>query len=134
MSEENVELLVKGYAAFAAGDVQSTLALLHPDIEVEVHTERPDMRSSVYHGHEGFLANFSELTEVFDDFKIEPQEIADRDERIMVIVRAAGRGRTSGVSIEARLFHLWTIVDGLATRLEVHSDRKEALAALERVS
>ena len=134
MSRENVELLERGYAAFAAGDVQGTLALMRPDVEVEVYTERPDMSNRLYRGHEGFLANFSEMTEVFEDFRLDPEEIEDRGERIMVTVRATGRGRTSGAGIEGRLFHVWTVIDGQATRLEVHNDREQALATLHRDS
>ena len=131
MSQENVERLMKGYEAFAGGDIEPALALLDPDIEVEVHTERPDMERSLYRGYEGFLANIGELTDVFDDFTIEPEAVDDRGDRIMVAVRASGRGKLSGAAIEVRLFHVWTVVNDLATRLEVYSEREQALAALE---
>ena len=131
MSQENLERLKRGYEAFAGGDVESALALLHPDIEVEVHTGRPDMERSLYRGYEGFLANIGELTDVFDDFTLEPTAFDDRGDRIMAAVRATGRGKLSGAGIEVRLFHVWTIENELATRLEVYSEREQALAALE---
>jgi len=131
MSEAS-EMLSRGYEAFASGDTGAALALLHDDVTVEVHTERPDIGGEVYHGHDGFLANFAELTDVFDDLEIEAQEVEERGDRIMVTCRVTGRGKASGVDIEARIFHIWTLRDGLAARLEIFSDETQARAALGR--
>ena len=125
-------MLSRGYEAFGSGDTKTVLALLHPDVTVEVHTDRPDIGSDVYHGHEGFLANFAELTDVFDDLVVEPEEIEPRGERIMVRTRITGRGKGSGVEIVAKIFHVWTLRDGMASRLEIFSDSERARQALTR--
>ena len=130
MSQQDVEMLTRGYEAFGSGDTQAVLALLHPDVAVEVHTGRPDRGSDVYHGHEGFLANFAELTDVFDDMQVEPEQIDQRGERILVTCRVTGRGKGSGVEIMAKIFHVWTLRDGMAARLEIHSDAERAGKAL----
>ena len=130
MSQQDVEMLSRGYEAFGSGDTQAVLALLAPDVIVEVHTERPDIGSEVYHGHEGFFANFAELTDVFDDLKVEAGEIEQRGERILVACRVTGRGKGSGVEIVAKIFHVWTLRDGIATRLEIYSDAERAGKAL----
>ena len=130
MSQQDLDLLHAGYEAFAAGDVESALALMSADLELHVHTERPDIQSRKYHGHDGFRANFGELTDVFDDLHVEPTEFDDRDGRVLAVVRVTGRGKASGVAIEAKIFHVWTIRDGKATRLEIFSDRKQAERAL----
>jgi ketosteroid isomerase-like protein len=132
MTQQNVELLSRGYEAFGSGDREAVLALLHPDVTVEVHTDRPDIGSEVYHGHEGFLDNFAELQDVFDDLVVDPQEIAERGDRIMVTTRMTGRGKGSGVAIEAKIFHVWTLRDGMASRLEIFSDEEQAREALAR--
>jgi SnoaL-like domain len=98
---------------------------------VEVHTERPDIGSEIYHGHEGFLANFAELTDVFDGLKVEPEETEQRGERILVTCRVSGRGKGSGVEIMAKIFHVWTLDGGIAKKLEIFSDAGQARAALE---
>src|SRR5687767_11859402 len=100
MSQQDVEMLSQGYEAFGSGDTETVLTLLHPDVTVEVHTDRPDIGSDVYHGHEGFLANFAELEDVFEDLVVEPGAIEERGERIMVTCRITGRGKGSGVAIE----------------------------------
>jgi len=133
VTQQNIERLANGYVAFAAGDVESALALVHPDIEVDVHTGPPDMGRTTYQGHEGFLANIAEMTDVFDDFKLDPESFDDRGDRIMAVVRVSGRGKMSGAGIDVRLFHVWTLVDEMATRLEVYRAREHALAALQTV-
>jgi uncharacterized protein len=129
MSSRDIELLRRGYAALSARDMDFVLSLVDPEVELEVYTERPDMTDIVYRGHEGFLENLAELTEVFDDFRIEPEELTEGGDAIFAVVRAMGRGRSSGVDIDQRLFHVWTIRDGKALRLEIHSDRERALQA-----
>jgi len=47
------------------------------------------------------------------------------------LVRWNGRGKGSGLEIEATGAHLWTFRDGLAVRFDVYRDREEAGAALE---
>jgi ketosteroid isomerase-like protein len=132
MSQQDVETLSRGYEAFASGDTDTVLALLYPDVTVEVHTDRPDIGSEIYHGHEGFLANFAELTDVFEDLKIDAEEIEESGGRVMVSCRITGRGKGSGVAIEAKIFHVWTLRDGMASRLEIFSDSQQARSALSR--
>jgi ketosteroid isomerase-like protein len=130
MPQQDVETLSRGYEAFGSGDTEAVLALLHTDVTVEVHTDRPDIGAEVYHGHEGFLDNFAEIQDVFDDLVIDPQEIEERDNRIMVTTRITGKGKGSGVAIEAKIFHVWTLRDGMASRLEIFSNEEQARAAL----
>jgi uncharacterized protein len=131
VSQQDVETLTRGYEAFGAGDTEAVLELLQDDFLLEVYTERPDMGSAVYHGSEGFLANFAELTDVFDDLKVDPTEIVERDENYLVVTQITGRGKGSGVSIDARIFHVWTLRDGRAKKLRIYNDREQAEAALE---
>lgn len=127
---DTAELLRRGYEAFAAGDVQSALELIDTDVEVAVFTDRPDMGRQTYHGHAGFFENLGEMTDVFDDFGFKVQEIDENGDRILVTVRVTGRGKGSGVEINARLFHLWILRDGRAIRFEIYNDRDQAEAAL----
>jgi uncharacterized protein len=122
----------RGYHAFASGDTTAALELLDPNVEVAVFTNRPDMNRQTYHGHAGFFENLGEMTDVFDDFRFEVREIAEQGDRLLATVRVTGRGRSSGVEIDSRLFHLWTLREGKATRLEIHNERELAEAALGR--
>ncbi len=129
MSEQNVDLARHGYEALAAGEIERVLELLDPDVLVEVHTGRPDLPETL-HGHAGFLENLMGLTEVFEDIEIEPEEFIDLEDNLVVPISTIGRGRASGIKVENRVVHIWTIRDGKAIRFRVYGTRREALAAL----
>ena len=58
-----------------------------------------------------------------------PEEYIGVGDRVVVVVRFVGRGRESGFPIDERLCHVWTLREGKAVRMEVHSGREEGLRA-----
>ena len=43
------------------------------------------------------------------------------------------RGRESGITVEERIAHLWTVHNGRATRLQVYTDPDDAIAEALRM-
>ena len=127
MSQANVELVRTIYDRFRAGDTEGALAFHAPDVEIHDRPEIPDPR--VYRGHEGVLSALSASRATFERLDMVPEEFVDAGDRVIVVFRFVGKGRESGVPIDERLAHVWTIRDGKAVRLDVHSGRDEALRA-----
>jgi ketosteroid isomerase-like protein len=127
MSAANVELVRTIYDRFRAGDDKGALALHHPEIEVHDRPEAPDPQ--VHRGHEGVLAALNESRSAFEGLDLVPEEFLDPSDHVVVVFRFQGTGRASGIPIDERLCHLWTIRDGKAVRMEVHSRREQALRA-----
>jgi ketosteroid isomerase-like protein len=126
--EPNAEIVRRGYEAFNRGDLESVLELLDPQVRVDVLPESP--MSETYHGHAGFLKMAGENAEMFERYSANPEDVIELDgEHIVVLIRSAARGRMSGVEIEGRLAHLWTIRDGKAVRFESFRTEAEARAA-----
>jgi len=67
--------------------------------------------------------------EVFDEFMIEPEEFHEHGDHVAVPVRQRARGGASGVEVEIRIGHLWTVTGGEVTRLEVFAAREDAREA-----
>jgi hypothetical protein len=124
-----VSLARRGYEALARGDLESVLQIIDRDISVEIHTGRPDL-PELLHGHAGFLENLSGLTEVFEDIEVTPEEFIDLGERLIVTIFTASHGRASGIRVENRVVHIWTIREGKATRFQVFATKREAFDAL----
>jgi len=127
MSQENIELMRTGYEAAARGDIASVLELMDPEVEVHDRPEAPD--AATYRGHEGVMAAFSINFETFDDFSFVPERFFDAGEKIVVVLEIIGRGKSSGVPVEERIAHLWTLRDGRAVELRVFSDPGDAFDA-----
>jgi ketosteroid isomerase-like protein len=124
---DNVELVRAIYDRFRAGDTDSALALLDPGIEVHDRPEAPDPQ--VYRGHEGVLTSLRVSQAAFQGLEMVPEEVLDAGERVIVVFRFRGTGRESGFPVDEQLAHVWTIRDGKAVRMDVHSGRDEALRA-----
>jgi ketosteroid isomerase-like protein len=67
--------------------------------------------------------------EVFDEFTIDPEELDEYGDQVAVAVRQRARGAASGVEVEIRIGHLWTVKEGKAIRLEVFPAREDARKA-----
>jgi ketosteroid isomerase-like protein len=127
VSQENVELVQAIYTRFRAGDTDSALELVHPEMELHDRPEIPDPQ--VYHGHQGVLDSLRVSQVTFEGLELTPEEFVDAGDQVVVVFRFTGTGRESRIPVDERLAHRWTIRDGKATRMDVHSNREDALRA-----
>ena len=124
MSRENVELVREGYEVWNSGDLDAWLELLDPEVET-VFYAGPD--ASTYRGHEGVRQWYREGLEAWDGWgRIEPDEIVDLGDRVLVTARWRVRGKGSGLEVESRQALLITLRDGLVTRIEFYEDEASA--------
>jgi ketosteroid isomerase-like protein len=130
MSLENVELVRSIYAGWERGDYSSA-EWAHPEIEY-VLADGP--APGTWTGLSGMAKAFGDFLSAWDEPRAEAQDYRELDgERILVLFRRSGRGRTSGVDLGqiqsqgATLFHAR---GGKVTRLVVYHDSERALADL----
>ena len=128
MSEDSPGEQVRAlYKAMAERDYHAAFALLSEDFE----WLEPD-QSLIGGHHQGFaevLQAIEAQLDVFDQFEIEPEAFFERGEHVAVSVRQRARGEASGVEVEVRIGHLWTVRDGKIVRLEVFAARDDARKA-----
>ena len=130
MSQDNVEVVRSVYAAWDSGDFSSH-EWAHPEIEYVV-ADGP-MRGSwtgLVEMAKGGRANLS----AWEGFRFEAPEYRELDdERVLVLHRYGGRGKSSGLEVGhvhtkgASLFHLH---GGKVTRLVQYWDGDRALTDL----
>ena len=116
VSEANVEALRQGYEALNRRDLSVVLELLHPDMEW--HEPAPGPDAGTHAGRESFEQFLRGWLDSFDVFQIEPERIIVQGDKLIAVIRQTGRGRSSGLVINARLAHVWTVRDGQAIRWE----------------
>ena len=130
MSRENVELVRSIYADWERGDFSSA-EWAHPEIEYG-STDGP--APGVLSGKAEMAEDFRRWLNAWEGFRLGAEEYRDLDgERVLVLDRASGRGKTSGLDLEqiqsagAWLFH---VSDGRVTRMVRYMDRKDAFEAV----
>jgi ketosteroid isomerase-like protein len=129
MSQENVEIVRRGYAAWERTG-SPDYEFLHARIEWHGPREFPDLAEPHY-GHEGVARYLDKVNEVFDDYRMVPEEFIDAGEdQVLVFSREGGRGKGSGAKVQTNpTAHLWTLQDGKAIRMKSYWQRSEALEA-----
>ena len=114
---ERADRVRRGYDAWNRRDWDLMFELLHPDIEWV--PMQGGLLGDAYRGTEQVRELFALLFDAWDEFRIDVEEVAEKDDKLLVIVRVRTRGRASGVEVDERWAHVWTAgADGLATRLE----------------
>lgn len=58
----------------------------------------------------------------------QPTPVVETEGRLIAVVRQTGKGRASGLEVEARLAHVRTVEEGKAVRWEAVGQPEEALA------
>lgn len=127
MSEENVNVIRKGYDAFKRGDVLAVLGLLHPDLEICQSKELP--WGGEYHGQHGAAAFFGKLKEKIDS-QMEPDFFVDAGGHVVAVGHSRGRVKATGQEFEVSAVHVWTVLDGKIKRLEAYIDTPKMLGFL----
>jgi hypothetical protein len=131
MSEENVEVVRRLYAAVARRDSETVLSIYHPEVEWD-HTHNPGlMGTSVWHGHEGIRQWSRDWYEAWEQVDASLEEVIDAgEEDVVAVLSYSGRGRTSGIEVSVvRMGGVLTIKEGKVVRAAWFPTRREALEA-----
>jgi ketosteroid isomerase-like protein len=129
MSEENVETMRKGYealnSALASGeDLVPLMESIDPDIVVEM-----GVLEGTFHGREGLIRFLEGQAAVFENLRVDPEEIIDAGDSIVVPIRLTGKAPSTGLALDYRAIHVWTMRNGKAIRLRLYESRDRALEA-----
>jgi ketosteroid isomerase-like protein len=128
MSQANVEIVRKVFAALNRGDREEAVGLAHP--EVVLDATRSVFNPKTYFGKDGLRQWLTDTNEVWDEMHTEQNEFIDAGDRVVVIGRLVGKGKGSGVEVESPNGTILTIRDGLVIRSETgYTSRREALEA-----
>ena len=123
--------------AWSRQDFDLTLLVFDPEVEVCLPEASPAAASSteldqqrLYRGHAGFR-RFSEVwNEPWDESRLEPGELIDFGDRILILCRWVGRGRGSGVEVTQPVAMLNTLRKGSVVRWQAWWDWSEGLEAV----
>jgi ketosteroid isomerase-like protein len=128
MSQQNVEIVHRAYAAFNRRDVVALDELTDPGWVMD-WSRSIGPQQGVYRGREGVTAWIAAIQEAFESFEVSPVECIGSGSRIVVPTHVKGKGRGSGAAADARGTTLWELRDGKVVKMTLYQSRQEALEA-----
>jgi ketosteroid isomerase-like protein len=128
MSEEDIEVVRRANELTNNGDLDAAYRFLHPDIEWVIAREHPDARTLT--GREAVAEYQRDWQETVPDVGVDYDRVLDAGGRVVGIGRVRGTGTGSGADVRAPIALVFTLRDGLITRVEEYLNPSEALKAV----
>jgi ketosteroid isomerase-like protein len=127
MSQENVEIVRAANDAFNRRDLTATLAFWSSDGEMDWSRANGPF-GGVYRGHHELEAFRNEFWSTIEVVEVELSDFRETGPYVVASNTAHMRGR-DGVEVTARSTFVYTVENGLITRIRMFQERAEALEA-----
>jgi ketosteroid isomerase-like protein len=129
MSQENVEIVRAGFAAYNRRHLDGILENWAPDAVLDWSNSR-GLDAGVYRGHDEIRAFMQRFLATWDEVRIEivdgPVEVEDG---VLITENVAYLRGRDGIDVQARSTLLATIRDGEQTSLTLYQTKQEAFEA-----
>jgi ketosteroid isomerase-like protein len=127
MSRENVDTVRRLFAYWEQGEWQASAELFDPDFEAVFSSGAfPD--PGTYRGARRTLDAWRAWLEAWEEFSLELEDAISVGERVVVLNRLRGRGKASGIAVDAEVGCIFDLDGGRIVRM-VFCDRRQALDA-----
>jgi ketosteroid isomerase-like protein len=127
MSEDNIEVVKRGFEALNTDGVDAMIELLDPDFEATVPPEL-SVEPDTYRGHEGMRRYFAAF-DGLENVRFEFVDAVERDDKVVATMRLRAKGTDTGIEVEQLAYQVWTIRKGKAVRVEAFASKADALEA-----
>lgn len=129
MSAENTQIVRRMIDSWQAGDFETALSLLAPDLEWDISAhplpDWPDTGS----GREEFARHLSGYIGGWREYRAKIDELIDAGDEVVVILHESVGLRESEASLDRELHHSVTVKAGLITQWRTFKTMKQATAA-----
>jgi len=123
------ELLRDAYDALGRRDFEVLSGLADPGFEMDL-TDRV-LNPATYRGAEGLARFLQEVDELWASMDLTVEQVLERDDEALAILRVKLQGRGSGVQLNDRIAQWWTLRDGKLVGMRLYQDADAALAEFE---
>jgi uncharacterized protein len=86
----------------------------------------PERTGRSFRGHDGLRDFWAEWLENWDTYRVEPRELIEEGDEVLVAGTQSGRGSLSGADITQDIFLVYRMRDGKAVEMRAYTDRAPA--------
>jgi ketosteroid isomerase-like protein len=130
MSQENVEVVRRYVEAFNRADVEACVELSDPQTEADV-SRAAGPYAGIYRGAEAIRGLLESYFEAWEPLRWEPRSFMEPEDGCVVMpFHASGRGKGSGIEVDAQAAAIWTVRDGKISRMQLFPTERAALEAV----
>ena len=130
MSEDNLDVIRRGYEAFGRGDINTLLESFDEQIIWVTPGPRELKTSGRRTGRQEVAEFFGSVNELFDIQRFEPKEFLAQGDRVVVLGSETARARSTGNVVEADWVHVFTLRNGKVVAFQEFFDTAAVVAAL----
>jgi len=114
----------RAHEALNSGDVEALVAECEPGFRLDM-SDRV-LNPAVYEGHDGIRRFLDDVSEAWETFTWEPEELIESGGLVLSLIRSTGRGRGSGLELDRQAAMIWTVPAERAVSLRFFRDRSAA--------
>lgn len=130
MSEDNLDVVRRGYDAFGRGDINALLELFDEQIHW-VTPGPPELATSGQRtGRQAVAEFFASVNKVFDIQRFEPREFIAQGDHIVVLGDETAGVRATGKMLELDWVHVFTMRNGKVVAFQEFFDTAAVVAAM----
>lgn len=128
-TQESVQVVQEGFAAFGRGDLPGLLALMADDVEWIIPGPGLPL-AGTYRGRDGVAAFFQKLVQEDEILDFQPREFIADGDRVIVVGWERVRVKATNRVLELDWVMSFTVRDGKVVRYRQFSDTKAIADAL----
>jgi|HubBroStandDraft_6_1064221.scaffolds.fasta_scaffold456315_2 ketosteroid isomerase-like protein len=129
-TQENVQLVKDGYAAFSRGDIPGLLALLAEDVEWIIPGAGLPL-AGTYRGHDAVANFFQKLAAQWDILDFQPREFVAEGDRVLVVGWERAKVKATSRTAEVDWIMSFTVRNGKIAIFREYVDTKALADAHE---
>jgi uncharacterized protein len=129
MSQENVELVRRGFELFQKGPVDAWIETLDPELEWDISAHPLPDFPNAGSGRDAFVGHMATYVSGWNDYEVSISELIGRDDEVVVIQHERARMRGSEMMLDRDLPVVLTVREGRVGRFRVFKTRDQALEA-----
>ena len=127
MSEENIEIVRRGYDAFDRRDLEAIAELISDDMELDISAHPiPDFPNTGV-GRDHMFRFFATYLSGFSEYEVTVEELLQADDVVVALLH--DRAKLGDATVERELAHIWTIKGGRVVRFQAFTTHEAALEA-----